>query len=305
MVEGKDFKTPKKMSTAARTVLWAFFISLLLHAVTVWKIGIWGGEARRNREISKPLTLRIRPAPEVRKTPRERSIVETRQTPTAPPVDEARLGAQDHRAEKEKTVKHIPAPKADFVQKPAPPSQNAAGKDVKRAIEPPGSQKPRPMIAVDGAGKLRVVRPGRTRNPYEALLQDQSNALTGKVAAPDRAEILDGKVEEGDRVDLNTTNYKYLSYFIGLRKSIELTWVYPSEAVRRGLQGDVRLEFKIEKDGKMSRIRILDSSGYEILDRAIVDAIKLAAPFAPLPKSMGKESLNVTATFKYLLYAYN
>ena len=65
------------------------------------------------------------------------------------------------------------------------------------------------------------------------------------------------------------------------------------------------MEFKIERDGKMSRIRILDSSGYEILDRAIVDAIKLAAPFAPLPKSMGKETLMVTATFKYVLYAYN
>lgn len=118
-----------------------------------------------------------------------------------------------------------------------------------------------------------------------------------------RSEHLDERIAEGDRIDLNTTNYKYISYFIGVRKAIELTWVYPSAAVRSGLQGEVRLEFKIEKDGRMTKIRILNSSGYEVLDNAIVEAIRLAAPFAPLPKSMAKNDLVVTATFRYVLYA--
>lgn len=284
-------------------MFWAFVVSLFFHGMTVWRIGIWGGEARRNREIAKPLTLRIQTVPVSKKNAEQRSIVETRQKPTEPPVDDARLGAQDHRANKETTVKHVPAPAAEFSTIPSP-ANRPTGAD-RPAATAGASQKIKPMIAVDGSGKVKILRRGKTRNPYEALLQDQKNVVTSRAATAGRTELLDGKVEEGDRVDLNTSNYKYISYFIGLRKSIELTWVYPSEAVRRGLQGEVRLEFKIERDGKMSRIRVLDSSGYEVLDRAILDAIKLAAPFAPLPKSMGKETLMVTATFKYVLYAYN
>ncbi len=284
-------------------MFWAFFGSLFFHAVTVWRIGIWGGEARRNREIAKPLTLRIQSVPDLTPRTQTRSIVETQQKPTEPPVDEARLGAQDHRTDKETVVKQKPAPAADFASSPSLAERPVGEK--RPASQSGASRKNKPMIAVDETGKVRVLRQGRNRNPYEALLQDQKNVITSRAAKAGRTEFVDGKVEEGERVDLNTTNYKFLSYFIGLRKSIELTWVYPSEAVRRGLQGDVRLEFKIERDGKMSRIRILDSSGYEVLDRAIVDAIKLAAPFAPLPKSMGKETLMVTATFKYVLYAYN
>lgn len=297
-------KPRKRGAVVRRTLWWAVSISAVLHLVTVWRIGVWGGEARRDRELRKPLTVRINPVRDPAAARQDRSIVETKQTPTEPPRDKARLGAQDHRAERETRVANRPQQKSaedsarpgfdsNAVSRPEPEKR---GSDVE--------------ISSDPHGQVRVVRKGKTRNAYEALLQEQmarhdkSRKVPGTLKGG-RTEYLDEDLAEGDRVDLNTTNYKYLSYFIGLRKSIELTWVYPSKAVRQGMQGEVRLEFKIEKDGRMTRIRILDSSGYEILDRAIIDAIKLAAPFAPLPKSMAKDSLVVTATFRYVLYAYN
>lgn len=293
------------------TLLWAIAISALLHMVTVWRMGVWGGEARRDRELVKPLTLRIKPLPDRKPAQQQRSIVETKQTPTAPPEDAARLGAQDHQAKRETRLPDRPSNHGEFG------SENAESKNASKTkpLKPKPSNSPASPekngrsveIADDPHGQVRVLRKGRPRNAYEALLQEQLTrpSKSGKASAAGRSEYLDNKIPEGDRVDLNTTNYKYLSYFIGLRKSIELTWVYPSTAVRQGLQGEVRLEFKIEKDGRMTRIRVLSSSGYEALDRAIVDAIKLAAPFSPLPTSMAKDSLVITATFRYVLYAYN
>ncbi len=302
-------KSRSKGDAVRRTLLWAFAVSAAFHFLTVWRIGVWGGEARRDSAFVKPLTLRIKPLPDRDQTKQDRSIVETKQTPTEAPKDEARLGAQDHRTERETRLAHRPANQGEFESARQNPREEAQARPRKDRKKDPDTVE----IAMDPHGQVRVVRKGKARNAYEALLQDQltrpdkavksaRDAGAGKVG---RAEYLNDDIAEGDRVDLNTTNYKYLSYFIGLRKSIELTWVYPSSAVRQGLQGEVRLEFKIEKDGRMTRIRVLSSSGYEILDRAIVDAIKLAAPFAPLPKSMAKDSLVVTATFRYVLYAYN
>ena len=293
----------RKFSAVGRTLLWAFAVSMLLHLVTVWRIGVWGGEAHRNRDLVKPLTLRIKPLPDRKPAQHDQSIVETKQAPTAPPEGQAHLGAQDHRTLRETRTENRPGTNGDGTAGKAQiqrdeqvqrPTRKPAVKEVEREVE----------IAADPHGQIRVVRKGKARNAYEALLQDQV-AQKEKFVKSGRTEYLDDKISQGDRVDLNTTNYKYLSYFIGLRKSIELTWVYPSSAVRQGLQGEVRLEFKIERDGRMTQIRVLNSSGYEILDRAILDAIKLAAPFAPLPKSMAKDSLVITATFRYVLYAYN
>lgn len=60
-------------------------------------------------------------------------------------------------------------------------------------------------------------------------------------------ENIDADVAEGDRIDMNTSSFKFISYFTGLRKQIELVWVYPLDAAQRGLQGVVQLEMVIEK----------------------------------------------------------
>lgn len=297
----------RRLGAVGRTLLWAFGISLLLHFVTVWRMGVWGGEARRDRDLIKPLTLRIKPLPDRKPVHQDRSIVETKQAPTRPPENQAHLGAQDHQAQRETRTANHPGTRGDETPaKERSPTKEQIQPPNQKPAQKASSRDPRSeaYIAADPHGQVRVLRKGKARNAYEALLQDQM-AHRERAVKSGRTEYINDQIPEGNRVDLNTTNYKYLSYFIGLRKSIELTWVYPTSAVRQGLQGEVRLEFKIEMDGRMTQIRVLTSSGYEVLDRAIVDAIKLAAPFAPLPKSMAKDSLVITATFRYVLYAYN
>jgi len=55
------------------------------------------------------------------------------------------------------------------------------------------------------------------------------------------------------------------------------------------------------KDGHTRRLRVVKSSGYKILDDAIVEAIKLASPFSPLPDGFGKDKIVITGMFRYIL----
>jgi TonB family protein len=90
-------------------------------------------------------------------------------------------------------------------------------------------------------------------------------------------------------------------YFLNLRKAIELTWVYPKEAVQAGLEGTVQITFKILQDGNVKNIICDKSSGHFVLDESIAKAISEAAPFSPIPASFNKKQLLVTGTFNYVM----
>ncbi len=49
---------------------------------------------------------------------------------------------------------------------------------------------------------------------------------------------------------------------------------YPKRAERRGLQGTVKLVFDADRNGNISNIRVGNSSGHDILDRAAIDVVK-------------------------------
>lgn len=63
---------------------------------------------------------------------------------------------------------------------------------------------------------------------------------------------------------------------------------YPSVARRRGYQGAVVLEVLIDKDGKVADLKVLKSSGYQVLDRA---AIQWVQKWAFVPAMQGDEKI--------------
>ena len=150
-------------------------------------------------------------------------------------------------------------------------------------------------------GKNRLVVKGTTeRNLYEKFLSQSANAISKNIE--NKIENLESGT--GDRIDMDTKEYRYMGYFSSLRKAIELVWVYPNDAARRGIEGTVTLEFKIEKTGGTKNIKVIRSSGEPSLDRAIINAIHLAQPFSPLPDGLGKKQLIVTGNFNYILTGY-
>lgn len=106
-------------------------------------------------------------------------------------------------------------------------------------------------------------------------------------------------VPKEDTVDLNTTEYKYLSYFLKIKRQIEGVWIYPKESRISRQQGELLLVFTITSDGYLENVELLETSGYIRLDNEALRAIKVAAPFSPFPSSWDLDRLNIKAAFVY------
>lgn len=111
------------------------------------------------------------------------------------------------------------------------------------------------------------------------------------------------EAEEGKEVSLNTTEFKYISYFSKVREKIKMTWRYPEAAKNMGLKGKLTLRFTVSSDGSLTSVRVIKSSGFPILDDEAVKAVVRAAPYNSLPYNFGK-NLNIVVDFEYQLNYY-
>jgi protein TonB len=74
-------------------------------------------------------------------------------------------------------------------------------------------------------------------------------------------------------------------------------WIVPTAAIM-GFGGHVDLEFTVERDGTMTNLRMLKSSGTPALDRAAQNAL-LGSRFLPLPNDFGPPRVTMGVTFFY------
>jgi protein TonB len=225
-------------------------------------------------------------------------IIETKQSETAPPTAATSLGAQDHRTTKETKLAKNMMNNTKGLDAGPQSGQQTDKPNAATTAKPMPTFKPH-IFSGPGTLAFSDTKP-KPRNNYERLLPDKSQDVF-TTPKGGYMEHIEANVAEGDRIDMNTASFRYISYFTGLRKQIEMVWIYPSDAIQRGLQGAVQLEMTIERDGHVSKARVIGSSGYQTLDDNMLKTIKLASPFAPLPKGWGKERLIVTGSFHYLL----
>lgn len=83
-----------------------------------------------------------------------------------------------------------------------------------------------------------------------------------------------------------------------VRKNISLILPYPREARENGWQGTTRVNMTIDKTGAVYNVRIVDSSGYKLLDDAVLWAIENSAPL-PSPLPGGKDKAEITLNFAF------
>lgn len=65
---------------------------------------------------------------------------------------------------------------------------------------------------------------------------------------------------------------------------------YPSAALEIKQAVAVLVDVALNADGSVHAIRILRSSGYPEIDESVTSLVKLAAPFAPIPETIKRET---------------
>lgn len=89
---------------------------------------------------------------------------------------------------------------------------------------------------------------------------------------------------------------KYLKdHFAYIRDRIIRNITYPEAARRLGWQGRVLISFIITTEGSVRECRIIQSSGFPLLDKSAVETVKDTAPF---PKPPGEAQLVIPITYR-------
>ncbi len=190
--------------------------------------------------------------------------------------------------------------------------KNNKSTQPKKKARPKKEQKAKRAKASKGKKKKKASQQKKTKvkietkivkKPLPPLPKRKIPLIDPRLISKESKKIVP-QMGEGESVEisLDTTESKYISYFKHIRDKIYLVWRYPREAAMAGISGVVRILFVIGRDGYLKEVRILESSGYTVLDKAAVNAIYAAAPFGPFPKDWTEKELRIRARFIYTLY---
>jgi protein TonB len=90
-------------------------------------------------------------------------------------------------------------------------------------------------------------------------------------------------------------------YGIGIHGLIKQKKSYPRRAKRRKIQGVVKVAFNIAKNGLISNLRIHQSSGSSLLDKAALDTVRKVGRFPAIPSTLNKQVLSYIIPISYKL----
>jgi TonB family protein len=197
--------------------------------------------------------------------------------PATPPTPEGTLPAPAPAVAAAPASPPVPS---DTGARPAPPapSSGSAGVAPLVAAVPPGAPAPPPPVDIRSA-----LRRG---------------------GAGGRGDGRGGI--EGEPIPLDTADARYSEYFDRVRRMIKERWGYPcvKNVLTRECEyktASLIVEFGIAKDGRVPFITVRQSSGWPIYDDYAVNAIKLAAPFPPIPDAVSRTGMPVLARFNYIV----
>jgi periplasmic protein TonB len=111
------------------------------------------------------------------------------------------------------------------------------------------------------------------------------------------------KLPQRKFIGARTQEYRYAQYIEDWRIKVERigNLNYPSQARQQKIFGQLRLTVSIRANGTVESVEVTKSSGQRILDAAAVRIVKLAAPYAPFPDDIRKDTdvLSIVRTWSF------
>jgi len=136
------------------------------------------------------------------------------------------------------------------------------------------------------AKALEMVRFKAPFAPLPSEFPDAEAALT----------VYLGKLDD-DKADVNTGFQTYLQAF---DQTVRHNWHPPMDMKSK----KVVLFITLDKSGQLKQVTVKESSGFPDADKAAIQAVETAAPYATLPPTYKKDLLDVELTFGYQAQEY-
>src|SRR5258708_15429691 len=114
-------------------------------------------------------------------------------------------------------------------------------------------------------------------------------------ASPRR--VPSGAAENLGRLMFDPQGADFTPWLNHFKNEVYRNWIVPQAALT-GVKGRVDFEFRVERDGSVSAVRMLKSSGSPELDRAAQNALQ-GSRFLSLPSDYPQPRITMQVTFFY------
>lgn len=162
---------------------------------------------------------------------------------------------------------------------PSPPQLEPAPETA----PPPSEKEPEPEPAMPSPEPQR-----RPPKPSPPPVASRSQSELGRRQGSPTGSTT-GTSAFGGALSFADQNFTYSYYIDQMLAMIEAQWDRPA----LGGQVEAALFFRIRRDGKITDLRIVDSSGFNVFDLAGLRAVRQATPFPRLPVSYPRRVLAV------------
>ena len=196
-------------------------------------------------------------------------------------------------------------PKTPSGQQQSTPSQEAATaaaqqQQASASTTPPNPQAQSTLTYRQPAQANAAVGPVNWRNAIKEVGRVAS--LGGGQDGPDLKGAAGGEkgfAQDGP-LSFESSWFDWGDYAEGMVSRIRVNWYSNMpHLIQTGLKGVVTIRFTIHRDGSITDVTILSSSGVPPYDFAAKKGIELPAPLTPLPQYFPNAPARVTATFYY------
>lgn len=124
-------------------------------------------------------------------------------------------------------------------------------------------------------------------------------ALSSAFAA---TKLINKKLPAKKTIEIQQTDDSIQQYMNNMQHTVKANW-NPKTNSENSTR--VILKYRIHKNGEISNIEVLKSSGDKELDNTAIEAVKKSSPLAELPDALPKNYVDVNFSFDYNIFRGN
>ncbi len=178
---------------------------------------------------------------------------------------------------------------------PAP--QVAQREPVQEAPGRPGLRLPPGVLGTRPRGD-EGTRPSPPSSGLQRSTQDAMDSLARRVERDSRAGLPTGTGRNIAGLNFDPQGADFTLWVNRFKDEVYRNWVPPEAAMLGMARGHVDFEFVVERDGTMSSLRLIKSSGTPSLDKAAQYALS-SSRLLPLPDDYGPPRVTMQVSFYY------
>jgi periplasmic protein TonB len=178
---------------------------------------------------------------------------------------------------------------------PQPQEQREPKRVMTQPLEPaPAMAQPEAQPRVDAQSEIRPL-------PNASDLINSSKEELRLQARIARETEVYQKRPRRTFIGSRAREFRFARYIEDWRTKIERIGELNYPAAARGIYGSLQVSVAIRADGSLEGVEINRSSGHKVLDEAAIRIVRQAAPFAPFPPDIAKDTdiLSITRTWSF------